>query len=186
MGWGEKWKAVVKEPLRRINELCMIGNYRPERGCAGRVNGRHFALRPSRNGQARRQPHPRQHPLLTFYPCLPFSPFSQSVIHKRAFVNLKDPRNNPFQAPQPAYLPQAPGAVSLRQVSQIHQSSWRDRNYPLKLNTCLQMRNSLPLLHTTTTTTTTSILSPPMLRVLLLPNSKCLSAGDSPRWRPPT
>jgi hypothetical protein len=162
-----------------INEFNDRGSVGPGVLLAGRVDGRQFTLRPSRDGQARRHPHPRQHPLLTFYPCLPFSPFSQSVIHKRSSVNPKDPHNNPLQAPQPAYLPRAPRA-SLPRVSEMRQSSWRDQNCPLKLNTYLQMRNSLPLIHAT------SILSPPMVRVPLLPNSRCLSAGNRPRWPPTT
>ena len=146
---------------------------------AGRVDGRQFTLRPSRDGQARRHPHPRQHPLLTLYSCLPFSLFSQGVIHKRSFVNPKDPHNNPLQAPQPAYLPRALRA-SLHQVSQMRQSCWRVQNYPLKLNTYSQMRNSLPLIHAM------SILSPPMVRAPLPRNSRCLSAGSSLRWPPTT
>jgi hypothetical protein len=146
---------------------------------AGRVDGRQFTLRPSRDGQARRHPHPRQHPLLTFYPCLPFSLFFQGVIHKRSFVNPKDHHNNPLQPLQPAYLPRAPGAF-LRQVSQMDQNGWRDQNYPLKLNTCLQMPNSLPSIHIL------SILSLPMVRVPPPRNSRCLSAGNRPRWPPTT
>ena len=144
----------------------------------GVLTGVNLVCGRQRDGQARRHPHPRQHPLLTFYQCLPFSPFSQSVIHKRSFASPLHPHNTLVQAPQPAYLPPPPRA-SLPQASQIHQSSWRARNYPLKQNMCSQMRKSLPLDHTT------SILTP-MVQAPLLRDSRCLFAGNSRRWRPTT
>ncbi len=134
--------------------------------------------RQSRNDQAGRHPHPPLHPLLTFYSCLPFSPFSQSVIHKRSSVNPLSPHNNLVQVPQPAYLPRA-STVSLRRVSQTHQSCSRVQSCPLKPNMYLPMRNCLPLIQIS------SILSP-MVQVPLRPNSRCLSAGDSRPWRPTT
>ena len=169
----EMREAVVKVPLRPENQL-MIGQRRAG-SCGSACLWASVGLRPSRDGQARRHPHPRLHPLLTSHPCLPSSLFFQSEILQASSVNLlAPPPPSLAQEHPPVHLMPRP---SLRRVSQIHPSSWRVQNYPLRQNTSSLTPNCRPLPQTPSIL----CLLRPMLRARQPRNSRCPSVGSRRR-----